>query len=212
MEISKEFIDALGVRIRNLRKGLGLTQVAYASMINLDERNLRRIENGHQMPSHMTMFQIAGLHKVHVSELLKHLPHGDHENSLSGLNVNLLDTLRGEWLGSIEQTNLEKAYPATMIVQIENGIYTGEIDIYVLDSENNAVPHNLRKFRITNITTHEPRIFTIMYDSLNPDINQHGVFLIQLDGKGENVSGAVVAYGGNSGFIINGTIRGSKKP
>ena len=209
MEISKEFIAALGVRIRNLRKRLGLTQVAYASMINLDERNLRRIENGHQMPSHITMFQIAHLHKMHVSDLLKHLPHDWIKGKGQGKQNTLLDDLCGKWLGSVEQSNLERPYSAHMEIKAVEGIYTGDISIYVYDKESKK-KHYLRQFNVVDILTHDSRICTILYNSFDSEKPEHGVFLIQLNKEKQSVSGAMVAYGFESKVIVRGNIKAQR--
>lgn len=64
----KEIKVLLGKRIKELRKGLGISQQALAELANMDQRNLSSIECGGTFPS-KSMPEIAAALKVTLPEL-----------------------------------------------------------------------------------------------------------------------------------------------
>jgi transcriptional regulator with XRE-family HTH domain len=61
----------LGDRIRDLRKGLRLTQEALAETTGIDRRTLQRIERGTSDPRYSDLALLADALKVTVADLVR---------------------------------------------------------------------------------------------------------------------------------------------
>ena len=69
MDQDKALID-LGLRIKQLRKAKGLTQIDLAAKIGKDDRAIGRLENGRTNPTFKTLLEVAAGLEVSVSELM----------------------------------------------------------------------------------------------------------------------------------------------
>lgn len=58
-----------GLRIRQLRKKLNLTQFALGEKINIDQRQVAHIEGGNSFPSLRTLKKFADVFNCHIKEL-----------------------------------------------------------------------------------------------------------------------------------------------
>ncbi len=72
-KISKEddvFLKALGKRIRDIRKGKGLTQVELGDLIDMEKPNMNRIERGGTNPTVLTLKKICTALDITLDHLL----------------------------------------------------------------------------------------------------------------------------------------------
>ena len=67
----KEFIVGLGKRIVLLRKEKELKQIELASILNIEDSALRRIESGRTNPTLKTLLKIAAALEITIDQLLK---------------------------------------------------------------------------------------------------------------------------------------------
>lgn len=67
----KEFIVRLGKRIVLLRKEKELKQIELASILNIEDSALRRIESGRTNPTLKTLLKIAAALEITIDQLLK---------------------------------------------------------------------------------------------------------------------------------------------
>lgn len=63
-------VDVFTNKIRKHRERLGLTQLELAVAAGITPPTLSRIENGHQMPNLVTVYQLARTMGVTVEELI----------------------------------------------------------------------------------------------------------------------------------------------
>lgn len=61
---------SLGTRIKDLREELGLTQIAFAKILNISNSTLSQYENGDRVPSDATKIKIADYFDVSLDYLL----------------------------------------------------------------------------------------------------------------------------------------------
>ena len=77
--------EQLGLNIKKLRKSKKLTQEQLAEMINIDPKNVSRLEKGNNYPSPETLWSIAKALEVDVYELFVFkdtLPYDDMRKEL----------------------------------------------------------------------------------------------------------------------------------
>lgn len=63
-------IEKIGDRIRQLRKGQGMTQAQLAAKLNIGDRHLRKIETGEKGPSIDILIEIAALLGVSLDYII----------------------------------------------------------------------------------------------------------------------------------------------
>lgn len=63
--------ELLGIRIRELRKGFGLSQEQLAELVDVDPRYISRIELGKSSPSLATLEAIARSMKIQIRDLFE---------------------------------------------------------------------------------------------------------------------------------------------
>ncbi|WP_297294805.1 helix-turn-helix domain-containing protein [uncultured Oscillibacter sp.] len=63
-------IEKIGNRIRQLRKGQGMTQAQLAAKLNIGDRHLRKIETGEKGPSIDILIEIAALLGVSLDYII----------------------------------------------------------------------------------------------------------------------------------------------
>lgn len=63
-------VDIFRNRVRDARERRGLTQLELAVRAGITPSTLSRIENGHQMPNLVTVFQLARTLGVSVEEMI----------------------------------------------------------------------------------------------------------------------------------------------
>lgn len=84
-----DIIERLGIRIKTLRKSLGLTQEKLAELCGLSDNFIGKAERGYNAPSIMTLERIAKALKVPLSELFHFLDedinNSEEEEALSEL-------------------------------------------------------------------------------------------------------------------------------
>ena len=66
-----EFIKEIGKNIIRLRKSRSLSQIELATLLNIEDSALRRIEKGKTNPTIKTLYLISKELGVEVEELLK---------------------------------------------------------------------------------------------------------------------------------------------
>lgn len=64
----------IAIRLKNLRKSMGLTQSQFAELVNLSEDSVGKIERGTSVPTISTIKQIAESLKISLSELIEEAP------------------------------------------------------------------------------------------------------------------------------------------
>ena len=69
----KETLQKLGIRIKEVRKKLGLSQQELAALIDYEKSHMSRLESGGTNPTYLTLMKIAGALKIPMSELLEGL-------------------------------------------------------------------------------------------------------------------------------------------
>ena len=60
----------LGTRIKNLREEAGLTQLAFAKILNINNSTLSQYESGDRIPSDATKVKIADFLECHLTTYL----------------------------------------------------------------------------------------------------------------------------------------------
>jgi transcriptional regulator with XRE-family HTH domain len=91
----------LGARIKELRKGLGLSQDQFSERIGVDPKHLSRIELGKSFPYMETLEAIARALEVELKDLFD-FSHLD----TTGMNRQLIDDL----LAEADEKQLQQAY------------------------------------------------------------------------------------------------------
>lgn len=71
MENSK-FLNALGVRIKELRSEQGISQQELAGVCDFEKANMSRIESGGTNPTILTLLKICIALNINLHELLDH--------------------------------------------------------------------------------------------------------------------------------------------
>ena len=71
MDEKAKYIKAIGARIKQMRKDMGMNQREFASNVGLDERHLRRIEKGKANPTIATLYDILDFTKSDFSQFFE---------------------------------------------------------------------------------------------------------------------------------------------
>jgi transcriptional regulator with XRE-family HTH domain len=87
--------QALGARIKELRKKLNYTQEQFAEKIGVAPRHISRIENGVNTPSVETLEKIAIVLGVEIKDLFN-FQHLKSENHLKEEMEEIIKSLQGE--------------------------------------------------------------------------------------------------------------------
>ncbi|MFI5473245.1 helix-turn-helix domain-containing protein [Streptomyces cacaoi] len=64
-------LRAIGLQIRDARKGAGLSQVALGERIGRDHKTISRWENGHRIPSLIDLIRIAHALDIPLADLVR---------------------------------------------------------------------------------------------------------------------------------------------
>jgi len=67
----KKYLQKLGIRIKELREGIGIDQKSFAFDCEIGRTQLYMIENGKTNPRLLTLMKIANGFEMSVDELLK---------------------------------------------------------------------------------------------------------------------------------------------
>lgn len=81
--------DLLGKRIKELRKEKNLTQEKLAELIDIDTRNIIKIENGETFPRLKTLEKLLEVFQISISELFLY----EHLQDISLLREKVLKKL-----------------------------------------------------------------------------------------------------------------------
>ena len=69
----EDYISYVCKRVKELRIQKGIKQVDLASVVGIDDSNLRRLENNRTSPTLKTLYRIAKALQVDVADLLPHV-------------------------------------------------------------------------------------------------------------------------------------------
>lgn len=75
--MTSDFLEALGGRVREMRKDRGLTQEGFATRAGLDRAFMGRVERGAQNVTVITAARIASALDASLEELVRGLPRYD---------------------------------------------------------------------------------------------------------------------------------------
>lgn len=78
--------ELLGARIKELRKGKGLTQQQLAEMIEIDPKHLSKIEVGNSYPSLYNLEKITNALNVKMQDLFKFEQHRNRKELIKDIN------------------------------------------------------------------------------------------------------------------------------
>lgn len=78
--------ELLGARIKELRKGKGLTQQQLAEMIEIDPKHLSKIEVGNSYPSMYNLEKITKALNVKMQDLFKSEHHKSRKELVKSIN------------------------------------------------------------------------------------------------------------------------------
>ena len=96
MDIKKLF----GLRVKEYRKKLGLTQAQLAELVSIDDKHISCIENGKNFPSADLIARISAALKIEPKELFEFY-HLQESKNLKKDIVTMLDTLSQEQLQEV---------------------------------------------------------------------------------------------------------------
>ncbi|MCD7879794.1 MAG: helix-turn-helix domain-containing protein [Candidatus Gastranaerophilales bacterium] len=82
--------ELFGKRIKELRKEKNLTQEQLAEMINIDPRNIIKIENAQTFPRIQTLEKIVEVLEVNISDIFR-MEHLNNKTFLMNKIINKLD-------------------------------------------------------------------------------------------------------------------------
>lgn len=83
--------ELLGARIKELRKGKGLTQQQLAELIDIDPKHLSKIEVGNSYPSLYNLEKITNVLNIKMQDLFKFEQHRNRKELIEDINKMLND-------------------------------------------------------------------------------------------------------------------------